>query len=65
MSDFSRPGLRNKDGLGASPANFIKPGKIPFSSMCPTIVLDSNGDVVLLIGGAGSKKITTSTAYVS
>lgn len=33
--------------------------------MCPSIILDQNDDVLLLIGGAGGSKITTATAYVS
>jgi gamma-glutamyltranspeptidase/glutathione hydrolase/leukotriene-C4 hydrolase len=65
MDDFSTPGLVNTFGIPASPANFIEPRKRPLSSMCPTIILDENGDVLLLIGGAGGSKITTSTAYVS
>lgn len=32
--------------------------------MAPTIVLDANGDVELLIGAAGGSKITSSIAYV-
>lgn len=30
--------------------------------MCPTIILDKNGDVRLLIGSAGGSRITTSVA---
>lgn len=65
MDDFGTPGKPNSYGVPPSPSNFIVPGKRPLSSMCPTIILDQNGDVRLLIGGAGGIKITTSVAYVS
>lgn len=65
MDDFSTPGKVNDYGIPASPANFIKPGKRPMSSMCPTIVLDKNGDIKMVIGGAGGSKITSAVAYVS
>lgn len=45
-------------------ANNIEPGKRPMSSMSPTIVVDREGNVKLIIGAAGSTLITSSTAYV-
>lgn len=65
MDDFSTPGLRNLYGIPPSPANFIKPLKMPMSSMAPTILLDKNGDLELVFGAAGGSKITSSVAYVS
>ncbi|XP_026846685.1 glutathione hydrolase 1 proenzyme-like [Drosophila persimilis] len=62
MDDFSTPGRINIYGIPASPAKYIKPGKRPISSTCPSIVLDSQGNVKLLVGGAGGSKITTSVA---
>ncbi|XP_053948121.1 scoloptoxin SSD14 isoform X1 [Anastrepha ludens] len=62
MDDFSTPGLINTYGIPSSPSNYIKPGKRPMSSTCPSIVLDQNGDVKLMIGGAGGSRITTSVA---
>lgn len=64
MDDFSAPGIYNGNGLAPSPVNFIKPKKIALSSMCPTIIIDDNGDVRLAIGAAGGTKITSSVAYV-
>ncbi|XP_031640824.1 scoloptoxin SSD20-like isoform X2 [Contarinia nasturtii] len=64
MSEFGGPGLENRYGLLPSPANFIRPQKMPLSSMCPTIVLDENRNVEMAIGAAGGFKITSSVAYV-
>lgn len=64
MDDFSVPGHTNAYGLPASPANYIRPGKMPVSSMCPTIILNEKGDVELIIGAAGGSRITTAVAYV-
>lgn len=64
MDDFSIPGRNNSYGMPPSPSNFIRPQKMPLSSMCPTIMLDRNRDVELLLGAAGGSKITSSVAYV-
>lgn len=45
MDDFSTPGVVNVYGIPPSPANFVRPGKHPLSSMSPTIITDENGDV--------------------
>ncbi|XP_025416058.1 glutathione hydrolase 1 proenzyme-like isoform X2 [Sipha flava] len=65
MNDFSTPGITNHYGIPSSPSNFIKPGKRPQSSMCPSIFTNENGEFVLAAGAAGGSKITIATAYIS
>lgn len=64
MDDFSTPGTYNYYGVPASPSNYIEPGKIPMSSMSPTLVLNEQGQVIFMSGAAGGTRITTETASV-
>ncbi|KAL4444378.1 hypothetical protein ABPG75_012115 [Micractinium tetrahymenae] len=56
MDDFSSPGRPNIYGIPPSPANFIRPGKKPFSSMSP-LIAEQGGQLVLAIGASGGPRI--------
>lgn len=56
MDDFSTPGQPNLYGLQPSPANYIRPGKRPLSSMSPLIV-EQAGQLRLVLGGSGGPRI--------
>ena len=61
MDDFSaNPGAPNQFGLIGEQANRIESKKRPLSSMTPTIVRDEQGEVRIIIGGAGGPRIVTS-----
>ncbi|KAI5358400.1 Putative gamma-glutamyltranspeptidase, nucleophile aminohydrolase [Septoria linicola] len=63
MNDFSVPGSSNAFGYIPSPANYIRPGKRPLSSITPTIVEhSSNGTLYFVTSAAGGSRILTSTA---
>ena len=61
MNDFSIPGTSNSFGYVPSPANYIRPGKRPLSSISPTIVEYPNGTLYYVIGSAGGSRIITAT----
>ncbi|ELU09505.1 hypothetical protein CAPTEDRAFT_3766 [Capitella teleta] len=64
MDDFSSPGTSNVYGFPASPSNYIVPGKMPLSSMSPSLVFNQHGDAELLAGASGGSKIISATAQV-
>jgi len=65
MDDFtSQPGTPNQFGLVQGEANAIAPGKRMLSAMSPTIVLDQNGKVLLVVGAAGGPTIITTTTQI-
>jgi gamma-glutamyltranspeptidase/glutathione hydrolase len=65
MDDFAaQPGTANMYGLVQLEQNAVQPGKRMLSAMSPTIVLDKNGAVLLVVGAAGGPTIITGTAEV-
>lgn len=64
MNDFSIPNTSNAFGFIPSPANFIRPGKRPLSSIAPVIVEHLNTTVnafYVAVGAAGGSRIITAT----
>ena len=61
MNDFSIPDTDNAFGYIPSPANFVRPGKRPLSSISPTIVETPEGKLYFAIGAAGGSRIITAT----
>ncbi len=67
MDDFAaQPGMPNTYGLVAGSANAIAPGKIPVSSMSPTLVFqkDRPHEVMLAVGSPGGSTIPTTVLNV-
>ena len=60
MDDFAvQPGTPNQFGLVQGESNAIAPGRRMLSAMAPTIVLDPQGRVLMLVGGRGGPRIIT------
>ncbi len=65
MDDFAaQPGTPNMFGLVQGEANAVQPGKRMLSAMSPTIVLDPQGRVLLVVGAAGGPTIITAVTQV-
>jgi len=65
MDDFtSAPGKANMYGLVQGEANAIQPGKRMLSAMTPSIVLDTSGQLELVVGTPGGPTIITSVVQV-
>jgi gamma-glutamyltranspeptidase/glutathione hydrolase len=65
MNDFSIPNTSNAFGFVPSPANFIRPGKRPLSSIAPVIVEHLSSTLAdafyVAAGAAGGSRIITAT----
>ena len=59
MDDFSIPGVPNSYGLRPSIYNFIEPYKRPLSSIVPTIAIEWDERVGMIVGASGGSKILT------
>jgi len=59
MNDFSVPGASNAFGYIPTPANYIRPGKRPLSSISPTIVEHADGTLYFATSAAGGSRIIT------
>jgi gamma-glutamyltranspeptidase/glutathione hydrolase len=65
MDDFSaKPGSPNMFGLVQGEANAIAPGKRMLSAMTPTIVVDPNGQTLLVTGARGGPRIISAVFQI-
>ena len=65
MDDFtSAPGKPNMYGLVQGEANAITPHKRMLSAMAPTIVVDPDGNLLMILGTPGGPTIITTVAQV-
>ena len=67
MDDFAaQPGVPNAYGLVTGEANAIAPGKVPLSSMSPTLVFSKEDPkkVMLAVGSPGGSTIPTTVIQV-
>ena len=76
MDDFSVPGRRNEFGYEPAPANYIRAGKRPLSSITPVIVElpksnrgttsdpEGVGALFAVVGAAGGSRIISGTTQV-
>ena len=65
MDDFAaQPGKPNQFGLVQGEINAIQPGKRMLSAMSPTIVLDRDGKLMMVVGAAGGPTIITGVTQV-
>ena len=64
MDDFDILDHNIVKDISPSPFNFPASNKRPFSSISPAILTNDNGDVQLVIGASGGKRITTAVSLV-
>ncbi|KAI0401493.1 gamma-glutamyltranspeptidase [Xylaria palmicola] len=72
MNDFSIPGAPNEFGFEPAPANFVRPGKRPLSSITPLIATrrpdrgpGGGSRLVVVVGAAGGSRIVSATTQVA
>lgn len=66
MDDFSLPKKPNFYGYPPSPANYIRPGKRPLSSISPLVVVNKESkQVELVVGAAGGSTIISSVSSIA
>lgn len=65
MDDFTvRTGYPNQFGLVQSDANLVGPGRRSLSAMSPAIVLNPQGELLMVVGSPGGPKIITAVTQV-
>lgn len=64
MSTYSLPNVSKVYQPKSSAANQVAPGKRSVSTACPTIVIDKNGSVRMVVGGSGGLRITSGVPTV-
>ena len=65
MDDFAaQPGSPNQFGLIQGEVNAIEPGKRSLSAMSPTIVLDPDESVLLIVGARGGPRIISAVTQI-
>ena len=70
MNDFTIPQTMMKSNASTMsnipipPMNSVRSGKRPTSSMSPMILTDRHGDVKMVVGGVGGKRIIPAVAQV-
>jgi gamma-glutamyltranspeptidase/glutathione hydrolase len=65
MDDLTaQPGAANHFGLVQGAANAVEPGKRPLSAMTPSLLLDPEGRLRLVVGNAGGATILTTVWQV-
>lgn len=63
MDDFdTAPGVPNVFGLVGTGANAVAPGKVPLSSMSPSLVFAPDGKLLMAVGSSGGSSIPSTVA---
>ncbi|XP_053376104.1 glutathione hydrolase 1 proenzyme-like isoform X2 [Mercenaria mercenaria] len=65
LRNFSLPNVEGRYDCPPLNSNLAEPLRRPLTAMSPSIVVDKNGDVKLVIGASGATRIPTSMALVT